>query len=108
MSSLVSLCACVCLTIFISIFSLGADFTTYHLDVFAAGAAVELVDPVVSPTHGVSHLRLVLHMHAEVDSIHTEYLLRSESAQRSRGGTRCRMEKHNLEHLVIVHADAHL
>lgn len=66
---------CVCLTIFVSVFSSRADPASDHLHVFAAGAAVELVDPVVSPTHGVSHLRLVLHMHAEVDPIHTEYLL---------------------------------
>ena len=68
---------CVCLTKFVSIFSSSADSTSQHLDVFAAGAAVELVDPVVSPTHGVSHLRLVLHMHTEVDPIHTKYLLRT-------------------------------
>lgn len=68
---------CVCLTIFVSIFSSGADSAPQHLDVFAAGAAVELVDPMVSPTHGVSHLCLVLHMHTEVDSIHTKYLLRA-------------------------------
>lgn len=72
-----SLCStvCVCLTIFVSIFSSSTDSASQHLDVFAAGAAVELVDPVVSPTHGVSHLRLVLHMHTEVDPIHTKYLL---------------------------------
>lgn len=68
-------CVCVCLTIFVSIFSSSADSASQHLDVLAAGAAVELVDPVVSPTHGVSHLRLVLHMHTEVDPIHTKYLL---------------------------------
>lgn len=71
----VNVCVSVCLTIFISIFSSGADSASHHLDVFAAGPAVELVNPMVSPTHGVSHLRLVFYMHAEVDPIHTEYLL---------------------------------
>lgn len=70
---------CVCLTKFVSIFSSCADSAPQHLDVFAAGAAVELVDPVLSPTHGVSHLRLVLHVHAEVDPVHTEYLLRKHT-----------------------------
>lgn len=72
-------CVCVCLTKFVSVFSSSADSASQHLDVFAAGAAVELVDPVVSPTHGVSHLRLVLHMHTEVDPIHTKYLLCSHT-----------------------------
>lgn len=63
------------LTIFVSIFSPGTDFTAQHLDVFAAGSAVQLVDPVVPATHGVSHLCLVLYVHAEVHPIHTEYLL---------------------------------
>lgn len=66
---------CVCLTIFISIFSSSTDSAPQHLDMFTAGPAVELVDPVVSPTHGVSHLRLVLYMHAEVHPIHAKYLL---------------------------------
>lgn len=68
-------CVCVCLTIFISIFSSSTDSAPQHLDMFTAGSAVELVDPVVSPTHGVSHLCLVLYMHAEVHPIHTKYLL---------------------------------
>ena len=76
--------ACKCLTIFVSIFSTGTDFAPQDLDVFATGTAVELVDPVVSPAHGVSHLRLVLHMHTEVDSIHTKYLLGTH-AQTHRG-----------------------
>lgn len=70
-----STCVCVCLTIFVPILSSGADPASKNLDVFAAGAAVELVYSVVSATHGVSHLCLVLHMHTEVHSIHTNYLL---------------------------------
>lgn len=74
---------CVCLTIFISVFSSGADPPSHHLDVFAAGPAVELVNAMVSPAHGVSHLRLVFYVHAEVDPIHAEYLL---GIRRARGG----------------------
>lgn len=66
---------CVCLTIFVSVFSSGADPAFHHLDVLATGATVQLVDSVVSPAHGVPHMCLVLHMHTEVDSIHTKYLL---------------------------------
>lgn len=70
----------VCLTIFVSVFSSGADTATHYLDVFAAGPAIELVNSMVSPAHCVSHLRLVFYMHAEVDPVHTEYLLGIRSA----------------------------
>ena len=66
---------CVCLTIFVSVFSAGTDASPEHLDMLAAGAAVELVDAVLPPAHGVSHTCLVFHMNTEVNPIHAKHLL---------------------------------
>ena len=78
---LICLSVCVCLTIFVSILSAGTDASPQHLDVFAAGAAVELVDPVVPPAHSVSHPGLVLHVHAEVNPIHAKHLLHTRDTR---------------------------
>ena len=116
---LLRVCVCVCLTIFVSIFSFGADLASQHLDVLATGAAVELVDSVVSPTHGVSHLCLVLHMHAEVYSIHTKYLLEHpqtcpslaenvEHIRRTAHKTNIQLVFYAAQSLLVMHADSHL
>lgn len=101
-----------CLTIFVSIFSFGADPASQHLDMLATGAAVELVDSVVSPAHGVSHLCLILHVHAEVDSIHTKHLLEHPQAHSDFGRT---AHKTNIQlvfyaalSLIVMQADSHL
>lgn len=86
----------VCLTIFVSVFSSGADPAPQHLHMLATGAAVKLVDSVMSPTHGVSHLCLVLHVHAEVDSIHAKHLLEHPQTHPEFGGqltTRLNMQR---------------
>lgn len=115
------MCVSFCLTIFISIFSPGTDPASQHLDMFATGATVELVDPVVSSTHGVSHLCLVFHMHAEVDPIHTKYLLGAQTqfGKRRQLQSRNRHKHAHYRHttrlscsrvyaLVVMHTYPHL
>lgn len=65
-------------TEFVSVLPAGADFATKHLDMFAAGATVELVDSGLSPAHGVSCSSLILHVHAEVHAINSEHLQAEE------------------------------
>lgn len=73
--------SCVCVyvvTEFVSILPTGADSAAEHLDVFTAGAAVELVDSGLSPAHWVSCTSLILHVHAEVHAINSEHLQAQE------------------------------
>lgn len=65
-------------TEFVSVLSTGADPAAEHLDMFAAGATVELVDSRLSPAHGVSCTSLILHVHAEVHAINSEHLQTEE------------------------------
>ena len=101
-----------CLTIFVSIFSPGTDPASQHLDVLATGAAVELVDSVVSPAHGVSHLCLILHMHAEVDSVHTEHLLEHPQTHSGFGSaahkTNIQLGFYAAQSLIVAQAYSHL
>lgn len=56
---------------------------------FAAGSAVQLVEPVVRPAHGVPQTRLVLHVHAEVEVVNGKHLLVVADRQRDRESCNC-------------------